>query len=97
MLRWLPNAFDPVLGPSVQAVDLYPEDSQVQIDDVSDWMQRDLNTGVYKAGFAKTEDVYIRHVPAVFAALNKVESMLAKSGGPFLLGKTLTELDLRCK
>lgn len=31
----------------------------------------------------------------LFAALNKLEALVAKNGGPFILGKQMTELDLR--
>lgn len=60
-------------------------------------MQSDLNTGVYKAGFARDEEAYARNVPPVFAALNKVEKMISYNGGPFILGRHLTEIDVRCK
>lgn len=58
-------------------------------------MQRDLNTGVYKAGFATDQETYDKNVVPVFAALNKAEQIVANNGGPFMLGEHLTELDLR--
>lgn len=58
-------------------------------------MQRDLNTGVYKAGFATDQDKYDANVVPVFASLNKLEKLVAKNGGPYILGKDLTELDIR--
>lgn len=97
LLRWLPSAFDVVKAHPQTSLDLYPAASQRQIDAITEWMQRDLNTGVYKAGFATDEGAYAKNVPSVFAALNKVEKTIVQNGGPFILGKQLTELDLRCK
>ncbi|KAL2020515.1 hypothetical protein VTK56DRAFT_8315 [Thermocarpiscus australiensis] len=58
-------------------------------------MQRDLNTGVYKAGFTRTQEDYDKNVPVVFAALNKLKKIIHSNGGPYILGKDLTELDIR--
>jgi len=58
-------------------------------------MQRDLNFGVYKAGFASTQDEYDKNVIPVFAALNKLEALIAENGGPYVLGDRLTEVDVR--
>ncbi|KAK3370928.1 glutathione transferase [Lasiosphaeria ovina] len=79
------------------AVDLYPAALRAQIDTITPWMQRDLNTGVYRAGFAQTQEDYDKAVPHVFAALNALERLRGASAaaGPYLLGATLTELDVR--
>ncbi|PSR87109.1 glutathione S-transferase [Coniella lustricola] len=74
---------------------LYPPHLRTEIDAITNWMQRDLNTGVYKAGFATTQESYDAAVPAVFAALNKMEKLIARNGGPFILGREMTELDIR--
>jgi putative glutathione S-transferase len=58
-------------------------------------MQRDLNSGVYKAGFAPDQETYDKNLIPVFAALNALEEMVHRNNGPFLLGKELTELDIR--
>jgi putative glutathione S-transferase len=58
-------------------------------------MQSQINTGVYKAGFARTQEGYEKGVIPLFAALNKLEALLHKNGGPYVLGKTFTELDVR--
>ncbi|OAP62134.1 hypothetical protein AYL99_04337 [Fonsecaea erecta] len=95
LMRNLQVAFNSLLQEEYAGVTLYPEHLRGKIDEVSDWMQRDLNTGVYKAGFAPNQDEYDKHVPVVFAALNKLEKMVAQNGGPYILGKDLTELDIR--
>ena len=58
-------------------------------------MQSDVNAGVYKAGFASSQEDYDKNVIPVFGALNKLEKMIASNGGPFVLGRDLTELDIR--
>jgi putative glutathione S-transferase len=78
-----------------QKVELYPKLHREAIDQMSVWMQRDLNTGVYKAGFAPDQEVYDKNVVPVFGALNKVEQLIVANGGPFVLGSDLTELDIR--
>lgn len=75
-------------------LDLYPEHLRARIDDISPWLQSDFNTGVYKAGFATDQETYERNVPPVFAALNQLEQLLHRGGGPYLLGSELTELDI---
>ncbi|RTE83012.1 hypothetical protein BHE90_002413 [Fusarium euwallaceae] len=97
LLRWLPTAFDSILAKddSTRKINLYPEHLRATIDEVSEWMQRDLNSGVYKAGFATTQQGYDENVPTVFAALNKLESLIHQHGGPYVLGNELTEIDIR--
>jgi glutathionyl-hydroquinone reductase len=97
MLRWLPTAFNgtSVISPESAAIDLYPERLRKEIDSVSEWMQWDLNIGVYRAGFAATQEDYDEAVIPVFAALNALEKLVYGNGGPFVLGEQLTELDVR--
>jgi putative glutathione S-transferase len=95
LLRDLQTAFNPLLSDKDAAVTFYPEHLRSRIDAICDWMQRDLNTGVYKAGFAPDQETYDKNVIPVFAALNKLEKLLAESGGPYVLGTELTEVDIR--
>ncbi|KAL2427396.1 Glutathione S-transferase omega-like 2 [Exophiala dermatitidis] len=95
LLRDLQTAFNPLLPEEYARVTLYPEHLRPKIDEVAEWMQRDLNTGVYKAGFADSQETYDKNVLPVFAALNRLEKMVAENGGPYILGKELTELDIR--
>ena len=95
LLRDLQTAFNPLLPEKEVAVTFYPEHLRSRIDAICDWMQRHLNTGVYKAGFAPDQETYDRNVIPVFAALNKLENLLADSGGPYVLGAELTEVDIR--
>ncbi|KAF3008348.1 hypothetical protein E8E14_009217 [Neopestalotiopsis sp. 37M] len=97
LLRWLPTAFNDILtkGSPEEGLTLCPEHLRASIDEISEWMQRDLNTGVYKAGFAPDQDTYNKNVPVVFAALNHLEQIIHKNAGPYILGNDLTELDIR--
>ncbi|EIN03950.1 hypothetical protein PUNSTDRAFT_55793 [Punctularia strigosozonata HHB-11173 SS5] len=95
ILRFLQTAFDNLLPEPYRSVSFYPEHLRSAIDEISTWMQRDLNTGVYKAGFSSTQEGYDRNVVPVFEALNKLEKLAYENGGPYVLGKELTEVDLR--
>lgn len=95
LLRDLQTAFNSILPEDKAEIDLYPEHLRATIDEITVWMQRDLNSGVYKPGFAKTQEVYDKKLLPVFAALNKLEKIIAAYGGPFILGREMTELDVR--
>ncbi|KAH9224883.1 glutathione S-transferase-like protein [Leptodontidium sp. 2 PMI_412] len=95
ILRNLNSGFNSMLPEKYRSVDLYPERMRGEIDEIGAWMQADLNLGVYKAGFAPDQETYDKNVVPVFRALNRMEQILAKNGGPYVLGSDLTELDLR--
>ena len=54
---------------------------------------RDINNGVYRAGFATKQEAYDKAVREVFAALDRVEEILSRQR--YLTGSTLTEADVR--
>ena len=54
---------------------------------------RDINNGVYRAGFATKQEAYDKAVREVFAALDKVEAILSQKR--YLTGPKLTEADVR--
>ncbi|KAI9837439.1 MAG: hypothetical protein M1837_002961 [Sclerophora amabilis] len=95
LMRFLQAGFDDILPEKYRQVNLYPDHLRERIDEISKWMQAELNTGVYKAGFAKSQEDYEKNVVPVFAALNKVEGILAESAGPYVLGSEMTEIDIR--
>lgn len=96
MLRWLQTGFNGILprGSLQRELTLYPKHLRAEIDEVSKWLTRDLNSGVYKAGFARDQAAYEEGVIPVFAALNQLEQLIHKNGGPYVLGEELTELDI---
>jgi putative glutathione S-transferase len=95
ILRNFNTGFNSILPAEYSKVDFYPEELRKEIDEVGAWMQPDLNTGVYKAGFAPDQATYDKNVVPVFKALNRLEELLWKNVGPYVLGSELTELDLR--
>ena len=97
ILRMLGSEFDHLLDPEHAAIRLYPEDLQPKIEEAHSWQYDLINNGVYKSGFATTQEAYERNVLALFEALDRVEKHLSdtKSEGPYYFGKQLTEVDIR--
>ena len=75
------------------AIDLYPEPLRPHIDALNEAIYPRLNNGVYRAGFATTQQAYEDAFFDVFATLNALEARLQP--GPFLFGEPLTETDIR--
>jgi putative glutathione S-transferase len=74
-------------------VDLYPEALRPEIDRINTFVYESINDGVYRCGFATSQDVYERAFERLFAALDRVEELLGR--GPYLVGQTATEADWR--
>jgi putative glutathione S-transferase len=70
-----------------------PPELESDIDDVNAFVYEAINNGVYKSGFATTQEAYEEAVTALFAALDQIELRL--SGNRYLVGSTLTEADWR--
>jgi glutathionyl-hydroquinone reductase len=75
------------------APDLYPASLRDQIDDVIELVYRDVNNGVYEAGFAGTQSSYEDAYRRLFARLDWLEGRL--SSQRYLVGDTITEADIR--
>ena len=73
--------------------DLYPSVLRKTIDSVNEWVNRDLNVGVYLVGAANKQVIYDKLVRRVFGALDKAEEILSKQR--YICGDRLTEADLR--
>jgi glutathionyl-hydroquinone reductase len=74
-------------------IDLYPENLRSQIDAVNAWIYPSINNGVYRSGFAQTQQAHEEAVNELFDALDRVEQIL--QGQRFLCGDVLTEADVR--
>lgn len=59
--------------------DFYPEALRAEIDSVNDWVYPDINDGVYKCGFAKSQAAYNDAVNNLYNSLERVESILSTS------------------
>ncbi len=75
------------------APDLYPVALREDIDAVNAEVYRDVNNGVYRAGFATSQDAYETAARALFARLDALERRLG--GSRYLIGDRLTESDVR--
>ena len=90
--------FNDLIDEKYRAVDLYPEALRSAIDEANGWTYDGINNGVYKSGFATTQEAYERNVVALFEALDKAEAQLASKkpeDGPYYYGKEITEADVR--
>ncbi|MBO4390669.1 MAG: glutathione S-transferase C-terminal domain-containing protein [Lachnospiraceae bacterium] len=72
---------------------LYPEELREEIDALNAFLFHDVNNGVYKAGFAKSQAAYENAYQLVFNAYDKLEERLSSSR--FLFGDYITESDIR--
>jgi putative glutathione S-transferase len=75
------------------APDLYPEDRRDEIDEVAALVYADVNDGVYRAGFATSQQAYEAAYQALFSRLDWLSERLA--GQRYLVGETITEADVR--
>ncbi|MFE9330019.1 glutathione S-transferase family protein [Streptomyces sp. NPDC006925] len=75
------------------APDLYPRARREEIDEVAQGIYRDVNNGVYRAGFATTQQEYDAAYADVFRRLDLVSERLRDRR--YLVGDTLTEADIR--
>ena len=71
------------------SVDLYPPALREQIDAVNAFVYENVNNGVYRAGFAATQEAYEKAYEQLFAGLDELEDRLGSSR--FLVGATPTE------
>jgi putative glutathione S-transferase len=90
IIRMFNSAFDALTGAHN---DYYPVELQSEIDDVNARVYRDINNGVYRAGFATTQEAYEEAYTALFTALDEMEARLARR--QWLAGERITEADIR--
>lgn len=90
ILRMFNSAFD---GVGARAGDYYPAELREKIDRLNGWIYDTVNNGVYKAGFATSQEAYDEAVNGVFTSLERLEQILGQHR--YLTGDRLTEADLR--
>ena len=91
--REIIRMFDTQFGDIAQnEIDLYPNELQEKIDRAIDDIYDPINNGVYKAGFAKSQEAYEEAVKKLFVALDYWEEILAQQD--YLCGDSLTEADI---
>ncbi len=75
------------------APQLYPEPLRAEIDEVARHIYTEINNGVYRCGFAGSQEAYDAAFARLFAALDQVSARLATRR--YLVGDTITEADVR--
>ena len=90
IIRMLNTAFDGITG---NTDDYWPEDLRGPIEPVNERIYDTLNNGVYKSGFATSQDAYDAAVHPLFDTLDWLEERLGEHR--YLMGDRLTEADWR--
>jgi putative glutathione S-transferase len=73
------------------SVSFLPRDRVAEVDATIDALYDSVNNGVYRAGFASTQQAYDEAIDALFAALDHYETVLSERR--YLLGDQITEAD----
>ena len=90
IIRMFNTAFD---GIGAAEGDYYPESLREEIDVLNDRIYDTLNNGVYKSGFATTQEAYEEAVVPLFDTLDFLDARLSTQR--YLTGSTITEADWR--
>lgn len=101
IIRMFYTAFDSFLDPQHREVNkpgggFYPEQLRSDIDAMNEWVYDTINNGVYKCGFAGTQEAYDASLYPLFQSLNRLEEHLKDTAHqPYLFGEHITEADIR--
>ncbi len=90
IIRMFNSAFDEFTN---DHTDYYPAAYRAQIDQLNETIYTTVNNGVYRAGFATTQDAYEEAARALFVTLDDLERRLSKQR--YLAGPRLSEADWR--
>ncbi len=90
IIRMLNNAFDDITG---NTDDYWPKEMRDAIEEVNARIYSTVNNGVYKSGFATSQDAYDEAVHALFDSLDWLEERLSENR--YLMGDRITEADWR--
>ncbi len=90
IIRMFNSAFDGLTG---NRDDYYPAELRDQIDAINAEVYDNVNNGVYRSGFATTQDAYEASFDCLFKTLDDLETRLASQR--YLTGKRITEADWR--
>jgi putative glutathione S-transferase len=91
IVRMLGSDFDAVARNP--GLDLYPEDLREEIDRINERVYRTVNNGVYRAGFATSQDAYEEAFDDLFESLAWLDGLLAERR--YVAGDRMTEADWR--
>ena len=90
IIRMFNSAFDGITG---NRLDFWPEALRDGIEAVNARVYDTVNNGVYRAGFARSQDAYDEAAKQLFETLDWLDARLAR--GRYLMGDRLTEADWR--
>lgn len=90
IIRMLNSAFDEW---GDNSIDMYPRQLHAEIDGINEWVYESVNNGVYRTGFASSQQAYEKNYDRLFEALDELEQRL--SGQRYLVGDRITEADWR--
>lgn len=90
IIRMFNSAFDGLTG---NRQDFFPQDARPEIEAVNARVYPGLNNGVYRSGFATTQEAYDEAVAEVFETLDWMEERLSRQR--YLAGDRITEADWR--
>jgi putative glutathione S-transferase len=90
IIRMFNTAFDAFTNATE---DYYPADLRAEIDAINDVIYPTINNGVYRAGFASSQEAYEEAVVVMFETLDDLEKRLGTQR--YLVGDRLTEADWR--
>ncbi|MCW4629321.1 MULTISPECIES: glutathione S-transferase family protein [Marinomonas] len=90
IIRIFNHAFNDITG---NTLDFYPTEKAAEIDEINERIYNTVNNGVYKCGFATTQDAYEEALTPLFDTLDFLEIRL--SDRLYLLGDEQTEADWR--
>ncbi|MEE2760641.1 MAG: glutathione S-transferase family protein [Pseudomonadota bacterium] len=92
IIRMFNSAFERA-GANAATPDYYPEALRDEIDAINDMVYTNVNNGVYRCGFATSQEAYEVAFNNLFGALDELEARLSKQR--YLVGRQLTEADWR--
>ncbi|MBE4299541.1 glutathione S-transferase family protein [Vibrio parahaemolyticus] len=90
IIRMFNSAFNDLTG---NHDDYYPEPLRGVIDEWNDYIYPNVNNGVYRCGFATSQEAYEEAFESLFSALDKIDAHLATHR--YLAGNRITEADWR--
>ncbi|MDO6720724.1 glutathione S-transferase family protein [Psychrosphaera sp. 1_MG-2023] len=90
IIRMFNSAFNDITG---NTLDFYPAELRKEIDAINAFVYPNINNGVYRCGFATTQQAYKEAYDSLFVALDKIEEILANN--KYLVGDLQTEADWR--
>lgn len=93
IIRMMNAEFDSIIDDRYKGIDYYPQELRKEIDSINEWIYDKINNGVYKTGFASTQEAYESNYHPLHEHLQKVEELL--KGKDYLVGGKLTEADIR--